>query len=152
EVMATGPNEYPPKTHLFFINLPFFAAEAGPALRLATERDDLTIYPLTLAPEVFVSRAQVGLVQEDDYTLRLCARGEPWFAGDFGDLVQLGWFGARRSDLAEGQVSLQPAAGSLPFRVELVRADRRGIWEIRFVFERPLNDPQYRFFVGLPWR
>jgi hypothetical protein len=152
EVLAGNPHAYPAGTHLFFINLPFFGAESGPALRLATDREDLTVCPLTLAPEVFVSRTQVGLIQEDDYTLRFCARGEPWFAGSFGDLVQLGWFGARRCDFVEGPVSLHPAAGSLPFSIEVVRADRRGIWELRFVFEQPLKDPHYRFFVGLPWR
>jgi hypothetical protein len=152
EVLATGPERYPKGTHLFFINMPFFAAESGPALRLATAREDLAVYPLTLAPEVFVSRTQVVLVQEDDYTLRVRARGEPWFGGTFGELVQLSWFGASRSDFPKGPVALHPVVGDLPFRVEIIRADRLGISELRFVFERPLKDPHYRFFVGLPWR
>jgi hypothetical protein len=152
EVLATGPEHYPEKTCLFFINLPFFAGEVGPALRLAANRPDLAVYPLTLAPELFGPRSEVIVEQEDMHTLLLRANDLGWFGGTFGEEVQLGWFAATRSDLRAGPVALQPAAGPMPFRVEVVHQDGKSVSALRFVFERPLDDPRYRFFLASRWQ
>jgi hypothetical protein len=150
DVLATQPARYPPGTQLFFIDLPFFAAEVGPALRLEASRPDLAVYPLTFAPELFAPRQRVLMEQEDEHTLVLRRSAGEWFRGPFGEVVQLGWFGASRGDLPVGPLPLHPAAGQLPFRVEVVAADAEGVSALRFVFDRLLDDPHYRFFVGSP--
>ncbi len=137
-------------TRLFFINLPFFAAEVGPALRNASGRPDLEVYPLTFAPELFCPAGEVAVEQEGDRTLVLRSQGAAFFSGAFGDQVQLAWFGAGRADLNRGPFALQPAAGSMPFRVDVLEADEQGVRALRFVFDHPLDDPQYRFFSNSP--
>jgi hypothetical protein len=152
EVLATQPSRYTDKTYLFFINLPFFAGEVGPALRLAADRPDLAVYPLTLAPELFAPRCEVIVEKEDDHTLLLRNTSPGWFGGTFGEEVQLGWFGATRRELGVGQVVLRPVAGALPFRVEVVAIDGKKISALRFVFEHRLDDPHYRFFIASRWQ
>src|SRR5205823_4324257 len=81
EVLATRPEDYPAGTRLFFLNMPFFAAESGPALRLAAGRPDLEVYPLSFAPEMFFPRTEMTVAQEDDRTFVLRSRGAPLFGG-----------------------------------------------------------------------
>jgi hypothetical protein len=150
DVMATNPKEYPQGTKLFFMNMPFFAAEVAPSLRLAADRSDLEVYPLTFAPQLLFPMNEVSVEQEDDRSFLVRVNGPSLFADDFGDMVQLGWFGAARSDLRVGPVDIAPQAGPMPFQVELVRLDGNGIAALRFVFDRPLDDPRYRFFLGSP--
>ena len=38
----------------------------------------------------------------------------------------------------------------MPFRVEVVQSDDKGVTALRFEFDRPLNDPEYRFFISSP--
>ena len=148
DVMADRPADYPHGTRLFFINLPFFAAEVAPALRNAADRPDLEVYPLTFAPELFFPTTRVAVGQEDDHTLLVCSHDAAFFGGDFGDRVQLGWYGACRNDLNGGPYAVRSAAGPMPFRVEVVQADAKGVQALRFVFDHPLNDPGYRFFLS----
>jgi hypothetical protein len=148
DVLRTDPGTYPPDTRLFFINMPFLAAEVGPAIRLASGRADLSVYPLTYASELFLPRGRVHVHQEDERTLLVTHPGQGWFRGPFGDLVQLGWFGASRSELSGGPVPIRPEAGPMPFRVELVRRDAEAVSALRFIFDDPLHDPRNRFFVG----
>src|SRR5207244_2001978 len=86
----------------------------------------------------------------DACTLLVRAGGAAYFAGAFGEQIQLGWFGTCRSDLAQGPVAPSAAAGAMPFRVEVVDATDCGISAFRFVFDRPLDDPDYRIFVMTP--
>ncbi len=150
DVLATRPEDYPHGTRLFFINMPFFAAESAPALRLTANRPDLEVYPLTFTSEMFFPKTQVEVEPEDAHTLLLRTNGKVLFAGAFGDLVELGWFGASRGGLHLGPQHLDPAAGPMPFRIEVVEADSEGISVLRVVFDRPLDDPGYRFFLGSP--
>ena len=94
DVLAARPADFPRGTRLFFINLPFFAAEVGPALRNAADRPDLEVYPLTFAPELFFPDNRVAVEQEDDHTLAGPFARRAFFGGDFGDRVQLAWYGA----------------------------------------------------------
>ena len=150
DVMATGPKDYPKGTKLFFINMPFFAIEVAPSLRLAADRPDLEVYPLTFAPQLLFPMNEISVEQEDERTFLVRLNGPSLFADDFGDMVQLGWFGADRSDLHVGHVDLAPPAGPMPFRVEIVHMDGNGVTALRFVFDRALDDPYYRFFLGSP--
>ncbi|MFO0926020.1 MAG: hypothetical protein U0736_03150 [Gemmataceae bacterium] len=147
-VLATNPRAYPPGARLFFLNLPFFAAEVAPSVRLAAGRDDLQVYPLTFAPELFASRGSVEVVQEDERTLRVRAVGTTWFAGALGEQIQLAWFAGRRDRLISGPYRQSPAAGPLPFTVEILEVTEAGVSSLRFVFDRPLADPANHFFVG----
>jgi hypothetical protein len=149
DILATGPAHYPPGTRVYFMNQPVVAAEIGPALRLAAQRPDLQIYPLTFSQELFLPLKQIEITQEDNRTLLARASGEGFFAGVFGE-AQLGWFGACRRDLVQGPVTPAAAAGPLPFRVEVVAATDRGISALRFIFDRPLDDPTNRIFVVTP--
>ena len=148
DVLAARPADFPRGTRLFFINLPFFAAEVGPALRNAADRPDLEVYPLTFAPELFFPGAKVAVEPEDDRTFVVRSRGGAFFGGDFGDRVQLGWYGASRTDLNHGPFPVRPAAGPMPFRVEVIEGDATGVRALRFVFDRPLKDAGYRFFLS----
>ena len=148
DVLAARPADFPHGTRLFFINLPFFAAEVGPALRNAVDRPDLEVYPLTFAPELFFPDNRVAVEQEDDHTFLVRSRGGAFFGGDFGDRVQLAWYGASRTDLNRGPFAVRPAAGPMPFRVEVVEGDATGVRALRFVFDRPLKDAGYRFFLS----
>jgi hypothetical protein len=150
DVMATNPKDYPAGTQIFFINMPFFAIEVAPSLRLAAERPDLEVYPLTFAPQLLFPMNEVNIEQEDERTFLVRLNGPMLFGDDFGDMVQLGWFGCSRSDLDIGQVAIAKEAGPMPFRVELVNADCTGVSSLRFIFDRPLDDPRYRFFLGMP--
>ncbi len=40
------------------------------------------------------------------------------------------------------------SAGPMPFRVEVVQADVKGVQALRFVFDRRLDDPGYHFFLS----
>lgn len=147
-VEAADPAHFPRETHVFFINLPFFAMEAGPAIRLASGRPDLDFCPLTLAPDAFAPGRSVTVQPENNHTLLMRIDPPGWFSGRFGEQVGLGWFGACRGDFPVGPVAIPPFAGKLPFRVEIVERDIRGIAALRFVFDKPLGDPGYRFFLG----
>jgi hypothetical protein len=148
DVLANDPANYPKRAQLFFINLPVSAAEVGPAIRLATDRTDLNFYPLTFAQEPFAQFGRFLIEQEDERTLLVQSLGKSWFSGPLGEDFQLGWFGASADLLHEGPVAQSPVAGPMPFRVEIVQADAHGVSALRFVFDRPLDDPHYRFFVG----
>ena len=147
-VMATGPAQFPKGTKLFFINLPLTSLEAGPAIRLASGRSDLDFCPLVLSAGPFVPDRGVTYKREDERTLLVQIEGPGWFSGRFGEQVGLGWFGTSRRNFQTGPVQISHVAGSLPFRVEVVKADAQGIQALRFIFDKPISDPGYRFFVG----
>jgi hypothetical protein len=140
--------EYPEGTRLFFINLPIFAAEVGPAIRLEANRSDLEIYPLTLSPDLYAPSDEVVIEQENEHALLVRLRKGGWFRGRFGEQIQLGWFGASTREMNAGPQRLHPAAGPMPFRVEALRDQHGPVTALRFVFEKPLSDPGYRFFAG----
>jgi hypothetical protein len=147
QVVSAGAQHFPVKTKLFFIDLPFFAMEVAPAIRLTTDRSDLDVYPLTLAPDLFASRDDVSIEVEDERTLVLRRKGAGWFCDTLGEEVQLGFFGANRDVMVPGAFAHHPQAGPLPFRVEIVQADRNGVQAVRFRFDQPLDDPAQRFFA-----
>ena len=147
-VMSTDPSQYPKGTRLFFINLPLTSMEAGPAIRLASNRPDLDFCPLTLSTSPFVPDRNVTYQLENERTLLVKITGPGAFSGQFGEEIGLGWFGSSRRDFQPGPVKIAPFAGSFPFRVEVVEADSQGIKALRFIFDKPVNDPGYRFFVG----
>ncbi len=127
------------------------------ALTLLSRESGLMLGPilvmfdwLTLAPEPFAPRRMAEIHREGDRTLLVRMDGDGWFAGPFGEQVQLGWFGSSRSRLPNGFVNLWPGAGPMPFQVEVVEAGPRGIRALRFTFDKPLEDPSYRFFIGNP--
>jgi hypothetical protein len=147
QVVNSDARHFPADTKLFFIDLPFFAMEVAPAIRLTTDRTDLEVYPLTLAPDLFASRDDVTIQVEDDRTLVLRRKGAGWFCDTLGEQVQLGFFGANRDVMAPGAFAHHPQAGALPFRVEIVQADKHGVQALRFIFDKPLDDPSQRFFA-----
>jgi hypothetical protein len=147
-ILATDPACYPPRTKLFFLNMPLFATEVAPLLRMETGRDDLEVFALTYAPEPFAARRAADIHVEDDHTLLVRMDGAGWFPGIVGESLQLGWFGCTRDQLEPGPVIVQPAAGEMPFRVEVVEKGPEGFPALRFIFDQPLDSPYYRFFVG----
>jgi hypothetical protein len=148
DVMATEPAHYPSGCRVFFLNMPFFAAESAPALRLATNRSDLEIYPLTFAPELFFPSSSTVVVQESRYAFSVYCGSRTLFGGPFGDDVELGWYGGHLKDIAMGMNQPDLAAGAMPFRVHITETGPDGIRSLRFFFDRPLTSPDYRFFLG----
>jgi hypothetical protein len=148
DIMTTQPGLYPSGCRLFFLNMPFFAAESAPALRVAVERSDLEIYPLTFAPELFFPRSRVVIVQESRHTFSIHCGSRSLFGGAFGEDVELGWYGGRLKDLNLGVNEPDPVAGAMPFRVQIIEMGPDGVRALRFIFEQPLSSPAYRFFLG----
>jgi hypothetical protein len=147
-VLATRPQDHAPGSRLYFLELPLFAAEVGPSLRLGADRQDLQVYPLTFATDFFAPRALIDLHQEDERTFQVRVIGAAWFSGASGEQVLLGWFGRRRQDMRTGRYQASPAAGAMPFRVEILHTTETGVSALRFIFDRPLSDPINHFFVG----
>lgn len=146
-LLADGAADYPPGTQIFVVNLPTWAAEVGPALRLATRRTDLEVVALTLSPNLYELPARPEIEVEDDHTLRLTCPGAGWFSGALGEGFHLGCFGTSPDHLAVGPVAQRPAAGTLPFRVEVLERSEYGVRSLRFTFDRPLTDPRSQFFI-----
>ena len=148
EILNDGAADYPLGTKIFLIDPPLFATEVGPAVRLRAQRPDLQFFGLTFAPQAFALNGETTIVHEDSHTLLLRRSDDGWFAGALGEELYLGWFGARRSNFAPGTYTPKPAAGDLPFRVEIVACNERGIQALRFVFAEPLDAPGVRIFAG----
>jgi hypothetical protein len=146
-VLADHPERYPAGARIMFVNMPPFAAQVGPAVRLRTGRPDLEIVVLTPAPQPYaIVHAWTDLTMADDHTVvARCLPG--YFAGAAGD-AYLRWFGRDRADLQSGPVAMRPAAGELPFRVTILAYDGGGIQALQFRFDERLSDPRYRIFVG----
>src|SRR5262249_28066302 len=53
-----------------------------------------------------------------------------------------------RSELLPGPFAPRPAAGDLPFTVEVVERSEEGVTALRFRFRQPLGISSYRFFIG----
>jgi hypothetical protein len=155
-ILADHPEQYPSHAKVLLVNMPPFAAQVGPAMRLRTGRPDLEVVALTPAPEPFaIVHSQTDLTAADGHTLiARCLPG--YFAGVPGD-AYLQWFGRSRDDLRPGPVTIRPAAGELPFRVTILTEDAGGIQSLAFRFDESLTDPHYRIFVGsrtnpaVPW-
>jgi hypothetical protein len=146
-VLADHPERYPPATRILLVNMPPFAAQVGPAVRLRTGRPDLEVVALTPAPEPYaIVHARCDFVAVDEHTVvARCAPG--YFAGAAGD-AYLHWFGRDRAELQTGPVAAGPPAGELPFRTTILCEDANAIQTVAFRFDAPVADPHYRFFVG----
>jgi hypothetical protein len=146
-LLADHPERYPPATRIILVNMPPFAAQVGPAVRLRTGRPDLQVVALTPAPEPYaIVHARCDFVGVDEHTVvARCVPG--YFAGAAGD-AYLHWFGRDRAGLRAGPVTTNPATVDLPFRTTVLGEDATGIQAVAFRFEAPIDDPHYRFFVG----
>ena len=127
---------------------PFSPLKSAPALRNAADRPDLEVYPLTFAPDLFFPNTRVAVEQEDDHTLLVRSRGDAFFAGAFGDQVQLGWFGAGRGDLKVDRSPCGPRPLPCRFASKWSRRTARASTPCASCSTVASTTPNYRFFLG----
>lgn len=126
---------------LFFINLPLVAYYATPAVEQATGRHNLTGYVLTFAPSVLGMTGPCHVQRLSPKRLSVSTSGEAYFGGAMGRLAR---------DLNGGDWVLRQGQRMQydVFDVTIARATPHGVQELIFDFDRPLDSPDYHFYLG----
>ena len=126
---------------LFFINLPLVAYYATPAVEQATGCQDLTGYVLTFAPSVLGMTGPCHVQRLSPTRLSVRTNGEAYFGGAMGRLAR---------DLNGGDWVFRQGQRIRydVFDVTIARASPDGVQELIFDFDRPLDSPDYHFYLG----
>jgi hypothetical protein len=140
DVRQSSPTPIRDHHHLFFINTPMLAYYVVPALEQETGLHDLHGHVLTFSPSPLLMD-QPGRVQRlDDRTLRVSVEGEPYFAGIAGKALIQGM-----------GMEQMPVEGDLYdaglYTVSVEKAEDGGVRSLLFRFARPLESPDYHFFL-----
>lgn len=134
--------------HLFFINFPYNAYYAIPALKAAISLKELHGHVLTFSPW-FTRMAEPGTVEVvDDQTLVVAAppgEGNEYLGGAGGRMI-LTIMGYEKP-FKTGDVVRGPL-----FDVTFEDADERGVRRLRFRFRESIHAPGRHFFFGSPVR
>lgn len=130
---------------LFFLNLPAAGIYAAVAMRESWDLDDVEGYVLTYAPHPLVmdQDSLVEPLNDHEFVVRTAAPG--YFAGLGGQMLRDGM--RPGSPLTAGMT----VPGDL-FDATVLEGGEAGITALKFSFHRPLNSPDYYFFVGSPDR
>jgi len=137
-------------TDLFFINLPFVNIYTKMSLCevWGDKARDMRCHALTFAPDLTGMETACRIEMPDEYTLRVSldpANGPPGSTGYFSGL--LGRFLLDGMRAPESDVTL-PVRGKLfDAYVPEWRAED-GAWSVEFRFYRPLDSPEYRFYLA----
>lgn len=135
----------PPQTtrDVFFINLPFVNIYAKPNLvaRLGPSFEDVNVHALTFAPHVVQMDRRTIVEQLDERSFTVAVEGQAYFSRLVGRFLLEGFRG--KELFAPGD----HVAGKA-FDVDIVEADERGVWKLKFTFPRPLTDPSYCFYLA----
>jgi hypothetical protein len=107
--------------------------------------ENLQGHALTFSPSPLLM-GQPGRVERlDEYTLRISVKGDPYFVGTSGTILLEG-MGLERMPV-EGEVF----DGGL-YTVTVERASETGLSSLVFKFDRPLESPEYHFFLTSRYR
>lgn len=138
-----GPHPHP---KLFFINLPICGIYGAVAMRESWHRDDVEGYVLTFAAHPLMMRQVSHVSRTGPGELTVTIDGNGYFSGLSGRMLIDGMRNGRR--FTEGQRIATPE-----FDVVVVKlAPGGGVRELRFDFPRPLESPDYFFYVSSPQR
>jgi len=135
----------PAGTKLFFINLPVAGIYAPVALREAWGVKELEGYVLTFAPHPLVMCRPVHIERLNERELRLSTPEPGYFSGLAGRMLLDGM-------RCDGRLRSGMVIPGEEFDTTVVAGDENGVTELRFTFRRPLDSPEYRFFVSTPHR
>lgn len=137
---------FPPSpgvTDVFFINLPFVNvyAQLGFAQTPGAASIPVRLHVLTYAPDVLRMDQRFRIEQRGERTLSVSVEGRGYFSGFLGRFLLDGMRHGGR--LERGEI----VRGKL-FDTRIVEADEHGVSGIEFVFSKPLNSPDYTFYVA----
>jgi len=131
--------------HLFFINFPMTAYYAIPAIKEKTGLEDIKGHVLAFATQLPRMKVWSEIEIMDRYRLRLRApESQPYMEGITGNVL-LATMGFEEVP-EEGE---RIDAGL--FTVIPKEVCERGIRELEFIFDKPLDSPEYHFYIGSPY-
>ena len=129
--------------HLFFINLSPLAYYAVPAIEHETGFRQLNGHVLTFAPDMMRMQGASEVSVEGERRLRLrAAPGEGYLSGIMGRMLR------GMMSLPEIEVGRPVDAGH--FTVTPLEVGPSGVTEMVFDFPKPLDSPNYHFYLGSP--
>lgn len=141
----------PPK--LFFINLPICGIYGAVAMRESWGRDDVEGYVLTFAANPLMMQQTSRVTQTGPRELTVEIDGPGYFSGLSGRMLVDGmrdgrrFVGGERITSAEFDVEIVALAGD-----GAGGSADGGVSVLRFTFPRPLDSPDYFFYVSSPER
>lgn len=130
--------------HLFFINMPMLAYYAIPAIQQELGYHKLQGHVLVFSPDLMRMESPAQVEVLDTHRLRIRAPEDKRYLSDVTGTMLLGVMGID-PDLKQGQTY---DAGE--FRVTLADVDAGGVREMLFEFAKPLDSPDYHFYLGSP--
>lgn len=133
-----------PAPKLFFVNLPVTGIYGSVALREAWQRDDITGHVLSFADNPLMMTEPSSIDVLNDHEFELSMKWGAYFSGLAGRMLL---DGMRSSPLAVGRSIDRPE-----FTATVLDADATGVRRLRFTFPKPLDSPDYFFFLTTPER
>lgn len=132
----------PRATDVFFLNLPFLNIYAKPQLdrALGPSFEPVRAHVLTYAPQPIMPEQRVTIVQRSPNSFSLTIDGQPCFSRLLGRFLLEG-FGQGRQ-FRPGEVVTTSGCS-----IEIANADAEGVCELLFTFPKPLNSPEYCFYL-----
>jgi hypothetical protein len=130
--------------HLFFINMPVLAYYAIPAIQQELGYKNLRGHVLVFSPDLIRMESPSSIDVIDKHRLRVRASEDKRYLSGATGTMLLGVMGID-SNLKEGQVF---DAGE--FTVTITDLDAAGVREMLFEFSKPLDSPEYHFYLGSP--
>jgi len=162
DVIKRSPKPIRSGDHLFFINIPSLAAlYPSCAVRAEKGLSELYAHALTYSPEVLGMENPATLEVLDNHRLLVRApEGSPYLKGLSGQILrsmlglpELSTGDTLKADLDRYKVKQDPddtiSQGDW-YTVVIRDADDEGIRELEFVFNKPLDSPEYHFYFGSP--
>jgi hypothetical protein len=132
------------KPKLFFVNLPVCGIYGSVALRDTWNREDVTGHVLTFSDSPLMMTEPSGLYVLNDHEFELSMKWGSYFSGLAGRMLLEGM---RSTPLAVGKSIVGPQ-----FTATILDADATGVRRLRFTFPKPLDSPEYFFYMSTPER
>lgn len=130
--------------HLFFINMPVLAYYAIPAIQQELGYKNLRGHVLVFSPDLIRMELPSSVDVIDKHRLRVRAPEDKRYLSGVTGTMLLGVMGIDRN-LKKGQ---EFDAGE--FTVTISDLDAGGVREMLFEFRKPIDSPDYHFYLGSP--
>lgn len=143
DVIRRSPRPVKSGDHLFLLNLPVMAYYAPCAVRLDMGLTSLQGHVLMYSPYVSRMEAPSELQVVDSHRLLLKApTNQPYLGGISGQTI--------RKALKLPELKTGTSIETDLYNVNILRADERGVYEVEYLFKKPLDSPEYHFYFGSP--